>query len=70
MPVVCNRWQAVRSDLAAFHGQLTPQQMRQGVFRHPVGGWMALPDVVEFFYVHMLQHKFQLDRLTAESRNL
>ncbi len=70
MEDVCARWQAVRHELAVFHGQFSPAQLRRGIFKHPVGGWMALPDVVEFFYVHMLHHRFQLDRLSAESQNL
>jgi hypothetical protein len=44
--------------------------VRQGLFKHPVGGWMALPDALDFFSVPMQHHTFQLDRLSAETQSL
>ncbi len=56
-------WDAARADLAAFLGALGPGQGCGGVFRHPVAGWMGVPEVLRFFWVHAHHHTFQLARL-------
>lgn len=61
------RWDLVRGELAEFLAPLTAEQRRGGVFRHPVGGWMSVPQVLRFFWVHAHHHGFQLARLAAES---
>lgn len=61
-------WAAARRDLAAFLGTLPTvphDQQRGGVFRHPVAGWMGVPEVLRFFWVHAHHHGFQLARLRA-----
>lgn len=56
-------WDAGRRDLARFLAALRPGQGRGGVFRHPVAGWMGVPEVLRFFWVHAHHHTFQLARL-------
>lgn len=61
-------WDAARAELGGFLAgvpDLRPAQQRDGVFRHPVAGWMGVPDVLRFFRVHVHHHAFQLARLRA-----
>ena len=68
--VILRDWDETRRDLAEFCGQLSPEQQRAGIFRHPVSGWMDLPRIAGFFSVHMVHHQFQLSRITAASIGL
>ena len=58
-------WDIARRDLAEFLGSLTRDQLGPGVFRHPVAGWMSVPQMLRFFWVHSHHHGFQLTRLRA-----
>jgi hypothetical protein len=63
-------WDATRRDLARFLDRvpaLRPDQQRGGVFRHPVAGWMGVPEVLRFFWAHAYHHAFQLARLRADA---
>ena len=62
-------WDTVRLDLVRFLAPLAPGQLTGGVFRHPVAGWMRVPDVLRFFWVHTHHHGFQLARLREEVAN-
>ena len=64
---VRREWDAARRDLGRFLAALTPGQRGAGVFRHPVAGWMSVPQVLQFFWVHTHHHGFQLARLRAGS---
>ena len=63
LAAVAERWDATRRDLARLLEQVPPGEQRAGVFRHPVSGWMTLPQVLRFFWVHVEHHGFQLRRL-------
>ena len=67
LPDVAMQWEASRQELAALLTQSKPEQTGLGVFRHPVGGWMSLGGVLDFFSVHMHHHRFQLDALYQAS---
>lgn len=67
---ILQRWQSTRNDFAAFQRQLSPEQARLGIFRHPVCGWMGIPQIVAFFSVHMVHHGFQLSRLRSQTQTL
>ncbi len=57
------RWQKTRADFRVFQEQLHPRQARHGLFRHPVIGWMGTRQIIEFFWVHIIHHGFQMKRL-------
>lgn len=57
------RWDESRNQLAQLLAQTAPEQMREGVFQHPVSGWMSVPQILRFFSVHVEHHRFQLARL-------
>ena len=67
---VLHRWERTRSDFASFQLHLPAKQAASGLFRHPVAGWMGVPQILEFFSVHMTHHGFQLRRLSSEAAAL
>lgn len=64
---ICRHWVLTRSELDDLLSSLSPIQFRVGVFRHPVSGWMTVPQILRFFSVHMQHHRFQLTRLSQAS---
>ena len=64
---VRREWDVARQELGSFLAPLTADQLSLGVFRHPVAGWMSVPQVLRFFWVHTHHHGYQLDRLRAAS---
>jgi len=70
LDVLAKQWNEVRATLAQNIERLVAQPPGRGIFRHPVGGWMDMQTVLEFFSVHMLHHGFQLERLHAASDRL
>lgn len=60
---VLERWRITRSDFECFQRELSPKQAASGLFKHPVAGWMGVPQITEFLFVHMVHHGYQLDRL-------
>ncbi len=62
------RWDESRQELAKLLAQTTQKQMRDGVFQHPVSGWMSVPQILRFFSAHVEHHRFQLARLAEESQ--
>lgn len=59
------RWNRVRLDLGGLLKTLEPEQMRFGVFLHPVAGWMDIRTGMEFLAAHVQHHQYQLRRLKA-----
>ena len=47
-------WDVVREDLRLFLDTTPDDLLRQGIFKHPVGGWMNISGILVFFYVHMI----------------
>ena len=66
LDILRERWQRTRSDFRVFQEQLTPKQARLGLFRHPVIGWMGMQQILDFFWVHIVHHGFQIERLRTE----
>ena len=62
---VVKQWEATRIDLLALLTEMDGGALHAGVFRHPVSGWMTVPQVLRFLSVHMHHHVFQLDRIAA-----
>jgi len=54
-------WCEVREKLAKL--MCKAEGCRDGVFRHPVGGWMSFEQVLRFFSVHIMHHEYQLERI-------
>jgi hypothetical protein len=60
---ICDRLDLTRSELPCFLSDLPADRLGVGVFRHPVTGWMTVPQILRFFSVHMKHHGHQLARL-------
>ena len=67
LAAVVTRWDATRAELLALVNEVDAGALNAGVFRHPVSGWMTLPQVLRFFSVHMHHHEFQLQRIAARA---
>ena len=61
-------WAHGRRDLGEFLSSLSLPQHALGIFQHPVAGWMTVPQILRFFWVHTHHHGFQLARLEAASK--
>jgi DinB family protein len=70
LPVVTAQWNEVRSEISELLNSLQPEQFRTGLFRHPLSGWMNLHRTMQFLYIHMFHHKYQLARIRRASRTL
>jgi uncharacterized damage-inducible protein DinB len=62
-------WNRARQELLQLL-QSAGSNAQLGVFRHPVSGWMSLPDALAFLYAHTRHHVYQLKRLQRASRGL
>ena len=62
------RWDEARLELAVLEACVNTAVARQGIFRHPVGGWMTLDGVRDFFAVHIHHHGYQLAELERAAR--
>ena len=64
------RWSEVREDMANLLRSLRPEQLRCGLFRHPVSGWMTMRQALAFLSAHLRHHDYQLNRLKSAIRKL
>lgn len=62
------RWYRTRRRLESLLATPQAGAIACGVFRHPFAGWMSLPQVLDYFSLHLLHHRFQLGRLAQCSR--
>lgn len=70
LPALSAEWADVRSTLARNADRLFASYTGKGIFRHPVGGWMDMQSVLDFFSVHLHHHGFQLERIRVASQHL
>lgn len=61
-------WSGVRERVAVLLGTLQPEQLRVGLFRHPVSGWMSIARGLTFLSAHLRHHEYQLNRLKSKLR--
>jgi hypothetical protein len=57
------RWNDSRAELHNFVARGSSELLCRGIFRHPVGGWMGMQEILEFFAVHLVHHQYQLRRI-------
>ena len=67
---IVSSWRAVRAEWLDLLRSLQPEQLRHGVFRHPVSGWMTITQALAFLSAHLRHHRYQLSRLRDATRNL
>lgn len=66
---VQSRWGDARRELAAFLEAASAEQLRKGIFKHPVGGWMNSEGILTFFSVHMIHHGYQIERISERMKS-
>jgi hypothetical protein len=59
-------WADVRERLTDFLESLSSTDGKQGVFRHPFGGWTTANGALVFLRAHMHHHRYQLARLRRQ----
>lgn len=67
---VVQRWEITRRDLSELLALTSQVKGDAGVFRHPVSGWMTIPQIARLLYVHVQHHRYQLTRLSVASEGL
>ena len=56
-------WSRCRIALAHFTGSLSGAELREGLAKHPYGGWINAHDTLQFLRVHLRHHTYQIGRL-------
>lgn len=68
---ILERWSELRLDISDLLSSLSPQQLRCGLFRHPVSGWLTVSQALTFLSTHLTHHsRYQLVRLRQATRHL
>lgn len=62
-----DRWNDSRAELNRFVNLHNPELLSKGIFKHPVGGWMGTEQILEFFSIHLIHHRYQLDRISRSA---
>ena len=57
------RWAATRADLRAFLETVSAPVLRRAVFKHPLAGWLTVPQGLGFLEVHVDHHLRQIARI-------
>jgi uncharacterized damage-inducible protein DinB len=65
LSAIVERWNESRAQLNRFVTQGNSELLSKGIFRHPVGGWMGMQEILEFLSVHLVHHQYQLRRICA-----
>lgn len=69
LPLITEKWQAARDEMAQLLSGLSLEQLRYGLFRHPIG-WMDIPQAIRFLSAHLQPHTYQLSRLEEKTHGL
>ena len=69
LPAIVQRWNDSRRELSDMLKLVAAEKLSQGIFRHPVAGWMGMPEILEFFSAHIVHHNYQLARLRNAIQN-
>ncbi len=67
---IAQKWGSSRLELLQLLNSLSSSQLRLGLFRHPVAGWMTIAQTMNFFSVHLTHHRHQFARLKQATRTL
>lgn len=55
-------WKRFHSSWPGLIEQADPRWETRAIFKHPVGGWLSLPQTIEFLNIHMDHHLAQVGR--------
>ncbi len=63
-----SRWNAARAHLEEHLASLAPDALRRPVYRHPIAGWLTIPETLGFLEAHVAHHAAQLARIARQRR--
>jgi hypothetical protein len=61
------RWSDSREELNSFVSRGNYELLSKGIFKHPVGGWMGMEQILEFFSIHLDHHRYQFNRIARSA---
>lgn len=61
------RWNDSREELESFVNRGNSELLNKGIFKHPVGGWMGMEQILTFFSAHLVHHRYQLSRIARSA---
>lgn len=67
LDAVQQEWKKLKTELTAVLNQLTEDQLRTNVFKHPVAGRMKAQHMLSFFLAHLKHHERQIKQYLART---
>lgn len=67
LPAAAASWERDREQFTHFLEGLSNAQCKEGLFKHPIGGWATAAGAVLFLRAHQRHHRYQLSRLQKAS---
>lgn len=61
------RWNDSREELTRFVSWGNSEILCKGIFEHPVGGWMGMEQILNFFSVHLVHHRYRFNRIARSA---
>ena len=59
-------WETERRQMREYLATLSGKDLTEGVFKHPVGGWVTVRGTLIFLESHLLHHGYQLRRIRKD----
>lgn len=59
-------WSANRTLWANTLNAMDPEYLNKAVFKHPRAGRLSLVDTIEFLTLHIVHHRYQIDRIAEQ----
>ncbi|MEP6692421.1 MAG: DinB family protein [Gemmatimonadaceae bacterium] len=63
------RWRVSRDRMAGYLESAAPDSLGRPVYRHPIAGWLTLPETLGFLEAHTANHSTQLARIARLRRH-
>jgi hypothetical protein len=68
LATITKDWATARQEMGRVLHEISGGQLRCGVFKHPVSGWMTASQSLNFLCAHLRHHVYQLERLERKTR--
>ncbi len=65
---ITDAWSQTRLHMRDFLKEVSAEDAANGLFRHPVSGWMTLATTLSFLSAHIVHHRYQLKRIERSWR--
>lgn len=61
------RWEKNRQDLSFLLSDISDEMGLKAIFKHPIAGYLNLPQMLDFFYEHWQHHEKQIERIQQKT---